>query len=769
MNNKPLYNSRIIDTYLKLLDERYPAVNRWEILRHAGMEDYEVADQGHWFFQEQIDLFYEKCVQLTGNKNIARDAGRFAAAPGTLGAMRQYVLGLAGPLKAFSIIGISTKKFTRSSEYSSRKINGTKVEVVAAPLPGVAEKIFQCENRIGFFEAIVQSFNIDIPQIEHPECVFKGDNACRYVISWRRNRAANVRRGRDATILVGVLTTLLTLVIDPLTALKMILPASAVGSLIMAWLTERIRVGELEKGLDHLWGTSDQLSEQIELNYRNTRMAADVGDVIATRTSISEVIESVVSVLQEALDYDRGMILLANEDASQLEIRGAYGYIDQHLDIITNISFSLDKPDSRGMLVISYRDQKPFLINNIEDVESDLSKKSTEFVKALGIQSFICVPIVLEGKSIGILAVDNIKSKKPLLVSDVNQLTGITPVIAVSIQNARLLEARAAQFDSTLQVMADSIDARDFLTAGHSEQVAEYAVGIAEELGLEEKYCQVVRMASLLHDYGKIAIPDSILKKTGPLTIEEREVIRTHPAKTRQILDKVAFEGPFKKIPFICHAHHERWDGTGYPNALQGEDIPLEARIIAAADFFEAITAKRHYREPIKMEKALQMFQEESGKYFQPEIVDAFIRYLEHNSVCLLDDNGLSAAHPWRTPRQQRIPYRTEVSVRVGHKIITGTIVDISHGGLYISSDEVGKLNPAAEIQLTFNLPGRDKLIQLPGKVTWINQGGSPSRNLPRGFGVQFQEVSSETKMVMQNYIESYLSYSHQLTNITAS
>ncbi|ORJ63322.1 HD-GYP domain-containing protein [Geothermobacter hydrogeniphilus] len=758
MQSAALYNSRIIDTYLKLLRARYPDVDCSAILQYAGMEPYETADQGHWFSQQQIDLFYEKCVQLTGNENIAREAGRFAASPGTLGAMRQYGLSLAGPLKAFSLIGTSTRKFTRSSDYSFRKISNTRVEVVVTTRPGVAEKHFQCDNRVGFFEAIINGFNVGAPKIEHPECMFRGGRQCRYLISWKHNRTTILKRFRDAVLLSVAVVVPATFVVAP-GALKTVLAAGLIAGLFVSWLVEHVRARDLEQGMAQHWETSDQLADQIEQNYRNTKMAAAVGDVIANRTSISEVIDSVVHALEKTLDYDRGLILLANEQTGRLEICGAYGYVEQFMDLLTGISFNLNNPDSRGMFVVSFRQQKPLLINDVDKIQDSLSPKSREFLQALKTRSFLCVPIVLEGKSIGILAVDNLESKKPLLVSDVNLLMGIAPSIALSIQNARLLETRAAQFDSTLQVLADSIDARDFLTAGHSEKVAEYSVGIAREMGLNEEYCHVIRRAALLHDYGKIGIPDSILKKSGPLSEEERAVIRTHPTRTRQILEKVAFEGLYADIPEICHAHHEKWDGTGYPNALKGEEIPLGARIIAAADFFEAITADRHYREPMDISTAREIFLAESGKHFQPEVVSAFIRYLERVSLCMLpEEQGKVpvSRHPWGHLKQRRAGYRTEVSVKVARKVITGTSVHIGPEEIYINSHEVGKLAENDEVAVTFALPARQGLIQLHGKVVVINSEPRPDLLLPAGFTVHFSSLDSKTRQVLSHYVDGH-------------
>jgi HD-GYP domain-containing protein (c-di-GMP phosphodiesterase class II) len=260
-----------------------------------------------------------------------------------------------------------------------------------------------------------------------------------------------------------------------------------------------------------------------------------------------------------------------------------------------------------------------------------LSMRSLQFAKKLGSRSFICCPIVCDGEPLGILAVDNLKTKRPLLQSDMNLLMGIAPVIGVSIRNAELLQARTEQMNSILEVMAASIDARDPMTAGHSKKVKEYALGICEELGLSNDYSEVVGVAASLHDYGKIGVPDSLLKKEGKLTAEEYEVIKTHAEKTRKILSQMKFEGMFRQVPEIAGAHHEKLDGSGYPQGLKGDEIPLGAQIIAVADFFEAITANRHYRNPMPIDRAFRLLREEAGAHFRQKIIDAFTRYYTKN------------------------------------------------------------------------------------------------------------------------------------------
>ncbi len=240
------------------------------------------------------------------------------------------------------------------------------------------------------------------------------------------------------------------------------------------------------------------------------------------------------------------------------------------------------------MFVVSFREQKPFLINDITEIETTLSPHSLDLAKKMGTKSFICCPIVYEKNSLGVLVVDNIKTKKPFRQSDISLLMGIASEIGISIHNATLIEAKERQFKSILLVLAASIDARDSLTAGHSEKVTEYALGICNELNMPKDYCEMIRVAALLHDYGKIGIKDSVLKKEGKLDIEERNEIETHTTKTRKILEQINFEGIYTEVPYIAECHHEKIDGSGYPKGIKGEDIPLGAKIIAVADFFEA-------------------------------------------------------------------------------------------------------------------------------------------------------------------------------------
>ena len=629
--DKPLYNSRIVDTYIRLIRKDYPHIKVIDVLRFAGMESYQVNDESHWFTQKQINLFNEKLQQLTGNKDIALEAGRYAASPEALGVMRKYLIGLVSPYKVYENVTATISSFTKSSKYTSRKINNNAVEVIATPNKGVKEEPFQCRNRLGWLEALLKIFGFKLINIDHPECLFKGGKRCRYVVTWQKSRASLLMRIRNYAIMVLPVSIILSYFLLQLPQiLTQVVPVSVFIVLLLSWYAGVLNVKELWATFDNLKYSSHDLVEQINMNYENALMVNEIGQTLSKASDIDGILLNVIEILKKHLDYDRGLVLLATPNRTRLVFRAGFGYSEGELALLTKTGFSLDKSDSKGIFVVSFKDKKPFLLNDIEEIKDTLSPRSQQFAKLLGVKSFICCPIIYEDESVGILAVDNIKTKRPLIQRDVNLLMGVAPQIGISIYNANLMHAKLHQFQSILKVLAATIDARDPITAGHSERVTEYALGICHELGFDNDFCEVIRVASLLHDYGKVGVKDSILKKPGRLTPEERLEVMKHVEKSQKILERIHFEGIYAEVPEIAGAHHEKLDGSGYPKGLKGDEIPYGARIIAVADVFEAITSKRHYRDPMPLNVAFAALRMDIGIHFDKKCVEALILYMRN-------------------------------------------------------------------------------------------------------------------------------------------
>jgi diguanylate cyclase (GGDEF)-like protein/putative nucleotidyltransferase with HDIG domain len=178
---------------------------------------------------------------------------------------------------------------------------------------------------------------------------------------------------------------------------------------------------------------------------------------------------------------------------------------------------------------------------------------------------------------------------------------------------------------ATIEALALAIDAKDQTAQNHIRRVQVYAAGLARSLGMVDTEIQGVKTAALLHDIGKLAVPEHILSKPGPLTQEEFQKIRIHPQIGAEIIGAVPF--PYPVAPLIL-SHHERWDGKGYPAGLKGDEIPLGARILSIVDYFDALTSDRPYHKAMSEEAALALLQQEAGKALDPTVVDMFVRIL---------------------------------------------------------------------------------------------------------------------------------------------
>ncbi len=433
----PLYNSRITKTYLEYIKNSYPDLDIDSILEYAGMTKYEVEDPAHWFSQEQADLFQEALVEKTGNPNIARDAGRYTTSYEGMGPVKQYTLGLMSLASVYLLMRKVYPIMSRGATVRTKKLRSDRVEIVSTPNHGVTEKPYQCENRIGTFESLAMWFTDKLANVEHPSCFHKGDNSCRYVITWKKTASLIWKRIRNYSLLVSIgLSLSLIFVFPPMTWGIFVILCSLI-TLSIAFLTEHIEKKELAKTVETQGDAAKDLIEEINIRHNNALLVQEIGRATSSFLDIDKLINTVVNAMEIHMDFDRGLIMLAEKNKNRLFYTAGYGYDNEIELFLRKSEFHLDNPRSQGVFIVAFRNQKPILVNDIVEIEKTLSRRSLEFAKKMGVQSLICVPIVYENESLGILAVDNPKSKRPLTKSDMNFLMGIASQTAVSIINAR--------------------------------------------------------------------------------------------------------------------------------------------------------------------------------------------------------------------------------------------------------------------------------------------------------------------------------------------
>ncbi len=203
---------------------------------------------------------------------------------------------------------------------------------------------------------------------------------------------------------------------------------------------------------------------------------------------------------------------------------------------------------------------------------------------------------------------------------------------AIAIENAEMFHDAqrssielALAYDTTLEGWSRALDLRDKETEGHTQRVTQKTIGLARVMGMSETEIVHIRRGALLHDIGKMGMPDAILLKAGPLTDDEWVVMHKHPVLAFEMLSPIAYLRPALDIPYC---HHEKWDGTGYPRGLKGGQIPLTARVFAIVDVYDALTSDRPYRVAWSVEKTRAYIQSLSGTHFDPQVVEVFLRHV---------------------------------------------------------------------------------------------------------------------------------------------
>ena len=433
----PLYNSRITKTYLEYIKNTYPDLDINSVLEYADMTGYEVEDQAHWFSQDQADRFQEILVKKTGNPNIAREAGRYTTSHKGMGPAKQHILGFMTPISVYLLMEKLYPILSRGATIKVIKFGHSKVEIISTPKPGVNEKPYQCENRIGIFESLSELFTHKLATVEHTLCFHKGDNACRYIISWIKTPSFIWKLLRNYFLLISIVILISTFFVLPFMTWGILLIICSFITMILSFFSEFLEKKELAETIKIQGDSAKDLLDEMSIRHNNALLIQEIGQATSTILNINDLLKAVINIMEMRIDFDRGMIMLANRDKTRLYYTAGYGYTKEKENFLQHTEFHLDNPESRGVFVVAFKDQKPFLINDISEIENKLSKRSIKFAEIMGVNSLICVPIVYEHESLGMLAVDNLKSKRPLTTSDMNLLMGVASQTAVGINNAK--------------------------------------------------------------------------------------------------------------------------------------------------------------------------------------------------------------------------------------------------------------------------------------------------------------------------------------------
>ena len=433
----PLYSSRITKVYFEFLEKKYPDLDMDFILDYAGITKEELEDQANWLNQKQVDRFQEAVVKMTNNPDIAREAGRYAGSSEAIGIARHWVLGLTNVASSYLLISkLYNVFFSKGATIKTKKTGPNQIEIVATPNPGVREKPFQCQNRIGMFESITRIFIPQMANIEETSCFHKGDGYCRYLITWERSPSYLWKQLRNCLALLCIITASITFFLFPIKDWLILTSSLISTTLLFSLISGHLEKRELVNSLETQGNLAEELLGEMEIRHHNALLVQEIGHAVSSIFEVDLLLKSFVTSMETHMNFDRGLIFLHDKDKQNLIYKAGYGYSDEKEKLLKKTKFDLTNPDSKGAFVLTYKHNKPLLLGDPEEIQEKLSPKSLDFALKMETHSLICVPIVYENEPLGILAVDNIKTKKPLTKSDVSFVEGVSSQMAISIINA---------------------------------------------------------------------------------------------------------------------------------------------------------------------------------------------------------------------------------------------------------------------------------------------------------------------------------------------
>lgn len=352
----------------------------------------------------------------------------------------------------------------------------------------------------------------------------------------------------------------------------------------------------------------------------------EISREILVETDLNRVLKKILDVVISETRADQAGLLLFSPDSRAVTVREERGACIHRLWGLLDNS-------------VIRTGQAAIWVNQVQYLNPEINR----FMRETALSAVIAMPFIVKGKIIGILAVCRGKGNS-FNEGDLELMSIFCGQAAVAIENARLFEEvsrkteeiRRAHFDA-ISALAEALESKDAYTRGHGDRSVEYAVSVAKKIGLPEARMEYLKYAAILHDIGKIGIPDHILNKPTKLTAEEYEIMKSHPEKGAEILRQIAYLQPV--VPLVLY-HQEEYDGTGYPSGLSGEAIPLEARIVAVIDAYDAMTSDRIYRKALEKEQAVAELKRCSGTQFDPKVVEAFTQVLAEQGNPLETDPG---------------------------------------------------------------------------------------------------------------------------------
>ncbi len=377
--------------------------------------------------------------------------------------------------------------------------------------------------------------------------------------------------------------------------------------------------------------SADETIAGLKHDLSRFRQVQEMALLLNSQSSFDDLFLAIVRHVSQIMEVDRTSLFLLDEDNGELWTKVAQG-----------LSKQIRIPVGVGLAGKCAQQQQPLLVHDAAshpDFDSSWDEKSGYVTKTV-----LCYPVLNRGGELkGVLQMIN-KSDDLFSAKDQELAQVCAAQVGVALENFQLIQELRQGFESFIRTLTETMDAKHKLTAGHSHRVTEYALFIGRLVGLDETSLDVLKYSSLLHDLGKIAVPDRVLTKNGRFNADELAIMQSHPLWTGRILKRMRLPRHLAELPQIASSHHERMDGNGYPAGVDGEHIPQLAKIIAVADVFDALSSRRDYPkyvagesetscEALQLDKVFEIIANGAGDQFDADLVALVLEHRDEMAV----------------------------------------------------------------------------------------------------------------------------------------
>ncbi|MBN1354295.1 MAG: HD domain-containing protein [Candidatus Omnitrophica bacterium] len=339
-----------------------------------------------------------------------------------------------------------------------------------------------------------------------------------------------------------------------------------------------------------------------------------IGYAITSAGKIEVLFRLIVQTMRKVLAAEAGFLTLYDPESE-------YMHLVAYSGPQKNLTENMQLPDNKGVIGFAIKGVKPMVIKKGGSQIINIPPEE----EILSYNSILCVPVLEKKKVMGVLGVCDLKNTQKIETEDLFLLENLARQLATAVKNFELTKNLEETYYQTLLTLSRAVEAKDAYSAGHLERVSEYVGKVADKLNLNRETKRLLTGGAILHDLGKLGIRDEILKKEGKYTPEEYDIMKNHSVIGENILKPLR---SMSKLSELVRYHHENYDGSGYPDGLRGEEIPLTSRILTIADIYDALTTDRPYRSASSQAEAIKMLRSYEGTKLDPKLTEIFISVL---------------------------------------------------------------------------------------------------------------------------------------------